>query len=159
MRLLTATCLLSLLMGHSSVLSPKSVELVTLADSLFDQYGAIDWENEKARLDNFAIQLLQDEKLVGYILVFDSVTGCAGEAQARAIRAKQYLVEHRGVAWNRVIWRSEGHQDGIATILQPVPPGVVLPYPFLDSPPAAAKDKFPIRACKARLERIRRSRW
>jgi len=84
----------------------------------FDQYGAISWEDEKARLDNFAIQLQNDEKLIGYVLVFDAVGGCPGEAQARAIRAKKYVVEHRGVAWNRVIWRREGYLEGLSTMLQ-----------------------------------------
>ena len=128
-----------------------------LADSLFDQYGAIRWEDEKARLDNFAIQLQQDEKLVGWILVFDSVGGCPGDAQARAIRAKRYVVEHRGVSWNRVIWRREGYLDGISTILQPVPRGVMLPFPFR-SWTVEGRDGPPTRACKAALERIRRGR-
>jgi hypothetical protein len=128
-----------------------------MADSLFDRYGALRWEDEKARLDNFAIALQQDENLVGYILVFDSLGGCAGEAQARAIRAKRYIVEHRGVSWNRVIWRREGYTDGISTILQPVPRGVVLPHPFL-SGAVEGRDGPPTRACKAALRRIRRDR-
>lgn len=127
-----------------------------LADSLFDQYGAIRWEDEKARLDNFAVSLQQDETLVGYILVFDSVGGCAGEAQARAIRAKRYIVEHRGVSWNRVIWRREGYLDGVSTILQPVPRGQMLAFPFRKG--VEGSDGPPTRACKAALERIRRDR-
>ena len=99
----------------------------------FDQYGAISWEDEKARLDNFAIQVQNDEKLIGYILVFDAVGGCPGEAQARAIRAKRYIVEHRGLAWNRVIWRREGYLEGISTRLQPAPRQVILPHPFLST--------------------------
>ena len=104
----------------------------------FDQYGAISWEDEKAHLDNFAIQLQNDEKLIGYVLVFDSVGGCPGEAQARAIRAKKYVVEHRGVAWNRVIWRHEGYLEGLSTMLQPAPRESILPYPFLST--VAGKD-------------------
>lgn len=71
---------------------------------VFDQYGGgLKWEDEKARLDNFAIQLQQHEEYVGYILVFDAIGGCPGEAQTRAIRAKRYVVEHRvsrGTAWS-----------------------------------------------------------
>lgn len=94
--------------------------------------------SEKARLDNFAIQLLNDETLIGYVLVFDSVGGCPGEAGARAIRAKKYVVEHRGVAWNRVIWRHEGYLEGLSTMLQPAPRQRLLPFPFLST--VAGKD-------------------
>jgi len=123
----------------------------------FDQYGAISWEDEKARLDNFAIQLQNDEKLIGYVLVFDAVGGCPGEAQARAIRAKKYVVEYRGVAWNRVIWRREGYLEGLSTKLQPAPRESSLPYPFL--PIVAGKDGPLNRPCKLRLQRIRSTRW
>ena len=124
----------------------------------FDEYGAINWEDEMPRLDNFAIQLQNDEKLTGYILVFDSDGGCPGEAKARAIRAKKYVVEHRGVAWNRVIWRREGYLEGLSTLLQPVRSEIAIPHPFL-STLAGGKDGPLSRSCKLRLERIRRTRW
>jgi hypothetical protein len=77
-----------------------------------DDYGDIRWKDEKARLDNFAIQLLNVESVTGYILMVAAFDGCPGEAQARAIRAKRYLIEHGGVPWNRVIWRVEGYERG-----------------------------------------------
>jgi hypothetical protein len=126
--------------------------------SPFDEYGEIAWEDEKARLDNFAIQLQQDSDLIGYVLVYDAVGGCEGEAQARAIRAKGYVVEHRGVPWNRVIWRQEGYQSDIHTVLQPVKKNVILARPFR-GPTVAAIDGNASKACKAKLSRIRKSKW
>jgi hypothetical protein len=123
----------------------------------FDEYGAIKWEDEKARLDNFAIQLQQDKQLIGYILVFDAVGGCPGEAQAHAIRAKRYVVEHRGIPWNRIIWRREGFQSDFRTVLQLVPRESILPYPF--GPTIAGKYGPLNRTCKLSLARIKRSRW
>lgn len=149
--------LASILMSLVFVSWRASHPVVRAPTQPFDQYGAIGWEGEKARLDNFAISLLNDEKLIGYILVFDAVGGCAGEGQARAMRAKRYVVEHRGVAWNRVIWRREGYLEDLSTVLQPVPRGSILGYPFLSS--AAGKDGPLNRPCKLKLERIRRSRW
>src|SRR6185295_5101468 len=58
----------------------------------FDEYGDIKFNDEKARLDNYAIQLQNDPAAQGYILAYGS---CAGEAQARADRAKDYLVKRR----------------------------------------------------------------
>jgi hypothetical protein len=98
-------------------------------NSPFDSYGTLRWEDEKARLDNLAIQLQNDEKALGFILVYDKLGGCPGEAQARAIRAKRYIVEHRGVRWNQVIWRREGYQTDVQTTLVIAPPGAYVPYP------------------------------
>src|ERR1044072_8809645 len=79
-------------------------------------YGAISWEDEKARLDNYAVQLQHEKDLIGYIFVFAGNGGCPGEAQARAIRAKRYIVEHRGVPWDRVVWRVEGYRQDLTTL-------------------------------------------
>ena len=60
---------------------------IPLPDRLFDQYGAIAWEDEMARLDSFAIQLQHAPNLIGYIFLYKGKRMCLGEAQARAIRA------------------------------------------------------------------------
>lgn len=156
MRLLIGISSFALLISLLNWPGSEGFDRSAAADRLFDQYGAIRWEDEKAHLDNFAIQLQQDEKLVGYILVFDSVGGCAGEAQSRAIRAKRYIVEHRGISWNRVIWRREGYMDGVSTILQPVPRGQMLAFPFRNWG-VEGRDGPSTRACKA-AKRIRRDR-
>lgn len=128
-------------------------------DHRFDEYGRIRWEDEMARLDNFAIQLQNlSEKYVGYILVFDEAGGCAGEGQARAVRAKRYIVEHRGIPWNRVVFRTEGYFADFRTTLLIVPPGVTLPFPFHSYGRVPNNGPAP-RGCKERLARIRRSRW
>jgi|SRR5215204_1517013 len=62
-----------------------------------DRYGDISWEQEQAHLDNLAIELLSNSNFIGYIIVYAGKRSCAGDAQHRGVRAKQYLVEHRGV--------------------------------------------------------------
>jgi hypothetical protein len=128
-------------------------------DRTFDEYGTLRWEDEKARLDNFAIQITAFEgKALGYVLVVDQTGGCPGEAQARATRAKRYMVEYRGVPWNSVLWRREGYDPDIRTTLLIVPNGANVPYPFLYTL-GSRVDGPMTRACKVRLARIRRSRW
>jgi hypothetical protein len=141
------------------IISETPCRAESTPDEVFDQYGgAIRWEDEKARLDNFAIQLQQSKNFVGYIFVFDAVNGCPGEAQARAIRAKRYMVEHRGIPWDRVIWRREGYRDEISTILHQFSLDKVLPYPYFTSHELAV-DGPANRTCKAKLQRIRKSTW
>ena len=130
---------------------------VTFAQGHHDDYGAISWENEKARLDSFAIQLHHEKDLIGYIFIFAENGGCPGEAQARAIRAKRYLVEHRSVPWNRVIWRVEGYRQDLTTIPLLFPPGTDLSYPFYSS--TGGRDGLLTPKCKARLKQIAKSRW
>ena len=155
MKVLMAICLCATLL---STPPRASGNREATPDSPFDEYGEIAWEDEKARLDNFAIQLQQDSDLIGYVLVYDAAGGCRGEAQARAIRAKRYVVEHRGVAWNRVIWRHEGYQSDILTMLQPVKREIILPRPFR-GPTVEGKDGEATKACRANISRIRRSKW
>ena len=129
------------------------------ANSPFDRYGAIRWNDEKARLDNFAITLTHLNDHVGYIFVVDRSGGCPGEATARAMRAKRYLTEHRNIPWNQVIWRREGYRDELGTTLIIAPKTMILGYPFLDTSGVVAVDGPMTRACRATLSRIRKSRW
>ena len=155
MKLLIAICLFTILLSSTTA---SSVRRAAAPKTPFDEYGEISWEDEKARLDNFAIQLRQDPDLIGYFLVYDAAGGCAGEAQARAVRAKRYVVEYRGVAWNRVIWRQEGYQSDIHTVLQPVKRNIILPRPFL-GPTVVAIDGKAGKACRVKIAKIRRSKW
>jgi len=153
MKLLITICLCGTLL--STPTTPFGGKKPT---SPFDEYGEIGWEDEKPRLDNFAIQLQQDSDLIGYVLVYDAAGGCAGEAQALAIRAKRYVVEHRGVPWNRVIWRQEGWQADIHTVLQPAKRNVIVPRPFL-GPTVEANEGAATKACRSKISRIVRSKW
>jgi hypothetical protein len=125
---------------------------------LFDQYGRINWEDEQAHLDNFAIQLMNEPDLIGYIFVYDGNNICAGEAQARAMRAKRYVVEHRGVQWNRVIWRIDGYIEEFMTYLQPVSRSIPISYPFLAEIMRSPRSHV-TRHCQARIAEIKKAKW
>ncbi len=112
---ITALLILALLGPHVSVR-----EWRVAPDSPFDSYGNICFEDEKARLDNFAIALQQNPKWIGYIVVYAGNESCAGEAQYRANRAKRWVVR-RGVAAQRVIVKNGGYRTDVTTQLQPWP--------------------------------------
>ena len=123
----------------------------------FDQYGLIRWVDEQARLDNFAIQLQQEPDYIGYIFVYDGNDVCAGEARARAVRARDYVVRYRGIPWNRVMWRYDGFAGEFSIALQPAPRTMKIsdPWlgPFRSVPPIQHKtDK-----CDVRLRKISNS--
>ena len=95
-----------------SVVAEDSIAAPSIIDPrLFDQYGDIEAEDEMARLDNVAIKLQNEPGAVAHFIVYGGRRSCAGEAQARARRAKDYLVNGRGMSFDRVIWRDGGYRE------------------------------------------------
>jgi hypothetical protein len=115
----------------------------------YDEYGNIRFNDEKARLDNYAIQLQNAPSSTGVILAYGT---CAGEAQARADRAKDYLVNTRGIDASRLTTVDGGCKADLAVELWLVPSGATAP--------AAAGDTIsPCPECKKyKAPRRRRGR-
>jgi len=115
----------------------------------FDEYGDIKFNDEKARLDNYAIQLQNQPGAQGYIVAYGS---CAGEAQARADRAKDYLVNTRQIDSSRLVTVDGGCRSDLSVELWIVPTGA--------TPPAASTDNIisPCPECKRKVAPRRRAR-
>jgi hypothetical protein len=92
-----------------------------------DEYGNIRFNDEKARLDNFAIELQNDPTAQGYIIAYGGRRGRAGEAQRRADRAKDYLVNTRGVDASRIVTVDGGFREDLTVELWIVPQGATAP--------------------------------
>ena len=97
----------------------------------FDEFGDIARDDEKARLDNFAIQLQQEPEAQGYIFVY----GGTGRrirpdyVQKRTARVKDYLINTRGMDARRITIL-EGPARAEPTVeLWVVPPGAAPPSP------------------------------
>ena len=77
----------------------------------FDQYANIRWSDEKARLDNFVIQLMKHAETVGYIIVYAGQRATVAETQIRANRARNYLIKVRKIDPQRVKAIDAGHKE------------------------------------------------
>jgi len=96
----------------------------------FDEYSNIPFSDEKARLDNFAIYLQKDEPAFkGYIIVYAARSTRSGAAQARAKRAKDYLVKVRGIETARVVTIDGGYRDQLEVELYALPAAMLPPTP------------------------------
>ncbi|MCA1636719.1 MAG: hypothetical protein LC802_24410 [Acidobacteria bacterium] len=115
---------------------------------LVDKFENICCGDEKARLDNFAIQLLNEPETQGYIIFYEGrrYASCyssrprvprLGEAQARAARMKPYLVDTRGFDANRLVIINGGYREKWMAELWIVPKGANPPKP---TPTLQAKD-------------------
>jgi hypothetical protein len=89
----------------------------------FDEYGNIRFNDEKARLDNFAIQLQNEPTSRGAIVGYGS---CDAEGMTRANRAKDYLVNTRGIDAGRIDVIDGGCLPELQVQLWIVPQGATL---------------------------------
>jgi hypothetical protein len=122
----------------TSIVAASGSHSVNVADRLFDEYGRIRWADEQARLDNFAITLQQDPKLVGYVTVYAGRISCAGEAQRHALKIKNYLVRRRQIEPTRILWLDAGYADSFVVVLQPADRDANIIFPVY--PSLLAKD-------------------
>ncbi len=90
----------------------------------FDEYGDIRFNDEKARLDNYAIQLQNQPGATATIIAYGT---CEGQGQARADRAKNYLVNTRGIEASRITAIDGGCRSDLTVQLWIVPTGASAP--------------------------------
>jgi hypothetical protein len=94
-----------------------------------DEYGDIRWEDEKARLDNFAIELEVSLTARGYLTCYGGRVGRDGEAQRRCRRAKRYVSGYRHIDASRIMTVDGGFRETLIVELWVVHPGVTPPAP------------------------------
>lgn len=105
----------------------------------FDEFTPISPKNfndDKARLDNFAIRLQQDQSTQAYIIAFGT---CGTEGTARAKRQRDYLISDGGVAANRITIIDGGCRDSLLFQFYIAPQGVPAPAAEGGSPCAPCR--------------------
>jgi hypothetical protein len=94
-----------------------------------DEYGDISWNDEKARLDNFAIEMHNLPVSAGYLICYGGRVGRAGAARRRCQRAGGYVSGYRGIDAARVVTVDGGYREELTVELWVVPPGATPPQP------------------------------
>ena len=95
----------------------------------FDEIGEIQRDDEKARLDVFAIELQNSPGAQGYVIAYGSRNKRFGTGQQRGERAKDYLTRTRGIDASRVVVVDGGQRPTGTMELWIVPPGASPPRP------------------------------
>jgi hypothetical protein len=139
-----------------------SVKPANPVPTKFDEYGDIRFNDEKARLDNYAIQLQNAPGSQGYIIAYGTCSGdglCTHTscivAQKRADRAKDYLVNTRGIDAGRIMVVDGGCRSAVDVELWVVPTGATPPAASTDNavtpcPECATKKASPRRRSRRR---------
>ena len=95
----------------------------------FDVCCSCSYDDEKARLDNLAIELQNDPSTTTYVFAYAGRTSRAGQADRLLARVKDYLVKQRGVDQSRIVALSGGFREEDCVELWIVPRGAQPPQP------------------------------
>jgi hypothetical protein len=105
----------------------------------FDEFPSIAYDDDKARFDNFAIELQNNPDVGGYIITYSGRTSRAGQAERLADRARSYLTQQRGVDQSRLTVINGGYRDSDTYELWVVPQGAPSPQPSPTVSPSEAR--------------------
>src|SRR5829696_845711 len=91
----------------------------------FDEFPSIAFDDDKARLDNLAIELQNNPGATGYIIAYAGRSSRAGEADRMTKRAADYL----SISRDRIVTINGGYRESNSFELWLVPQGAEPPRP------------------------------
>ena len=106
-----------------------SIPLPKLTSRKFDEFPDIQRNDEKARLDNFAIELQNDPTATAYVIVYPGRTSKRGDVQHHSSRIVEYLVHSRGLDERRIVTLVGTPRDQLHVELWITPQGATPPTP------------------------------
>ena len=106
-----------------------SIPLPKLNGRRFDEFPDIVRNDEKARLDNFGIELQNDPTATAYVIVYPGKSGKRGEVQQHASRVVEYLVNSRQLDQRRIVTLVGPARDKLHVELWITPQGAPPPNP------------------------------
>lgn len=107
-----------------------TIPVPKLVSRRFDEFPDISRNDEKARLDNFGIELQNDPTSTGYVIVYPAKSrGRRGEVQQHAARVIDYLVNSRNLDQHRIVTLVGPARDQLTVELWVTPQGAAAPNP------------------------------
>lgn len=106
-----------------------SIPLPKPINRKFDEFPDIARNDEKARLDNFGIELQHDPTATAYVVVYPGRSSKRAEVQHHANRIVDYLVNSRGLDQRRIVTLVGPAKDQLKVELWITPQGATPPNP------------------------------
>jgi hypothetical protein len=106
----------------------------------FDVCCSCSFDDQKARLDNLAVEMQNDPSTTSYVIAYGGRTSRIGQADLLGDRARDYLVAHRGIDQSRIVVMNGGFREEDCVELWVVPSGAKVPVP---TPTVQAGDARP----------------
>lgn len=106
----------------------------------FDVCCSCSFDDQKARLDNLAVELQADPTTTTYVIAYGGRTSRIGQADLLGSRARDYLVSNRGIDQSRIVVINGGFREEDCVELWIIPSGATPPQP---TPTVGAGDVRP----------------
>ena len=110
-----------------SVIAPVEKKMIVARE--FDECNHCTFDDQKARLDNLAVELQNDPSTRGYILAYGGRMSPIGQVEKLMSRARDYLVTQRGIDASRLVVVNGGFREEDSVELWLVPSGAAAPQP------------------------------
>lgn len=95
----------------------------------FDVCCSCSFDDQKARLDNLAVELQNDPSTTTYVIAYGGRTSRIGQADLLGARARDYLVTQRGIDQSRIVVLNGGFREEDCVELWIIPRGATPPTP------------------------------
>jgi hypothetical protein len=108
----------------------------------FDECNNCTFDDQKARLDNLAVELQNDPSTSVYIIAYGGRMDPLGQVEVLMSRAREYLISQRGIDASRLVVVNGGFREEDSVELWIVPSGAKPPQA---TPTVKAGDLKPAR--------------
>jgi hypothetical protein len=98
-----------------------------IISSEFDECNNCTFDDQKARLDNLAVELQNDPSTRAYIIAYGGRVSPLGQVEVLMSRAREYLVSQRGIDASRLVVMNGGFREEDSVELWIVPSGAKPP--------------------------------
>ncbi|HKR15538.1 MAG TPA: hypothetical protein VJT15_25950 [Pyrinomonadaceae bacterium] len=111
----------------------QSVAVVTAAERKvivareFDECNNCAFDDQKARLDNLAVELQNDPSTTAYIIAYGGRNSPLAQVEVLMKRARNYIIDQRGIDAARIVVVNGGFREGDSVELWIVPSGAAAP--------------------------------
>ena len=95
----------------------------------FDECNGCTVDDQKARLDNLAVELQNDPSSSAYIIAYGGRSGPISQVERLIARTKDYLITQRGIDESRLVTVNGGFRETDSVELWIVPSGAKPPQP------------------------------
>ena len=103
------------------------VEKKVLVAREFDECNNCTFDDQKARLDNLAVELQNDPSVYAHIIAYGGRTSPISQVEKLMTRARDYLMNERGIDGSRIVVVNGGFREGDSVELWVVPAGAATP--------------------------------
>jgi hypothetical protein len=121
----------------------------------FDVCCSCSFDDQKARLDNLAVEMQNDQSTTSYIIAYGGRRSRIGQADLLGARARDYIVTQRGIDQSRIVVINGGFREEDCVELWIVGKGATPPVP---TPTVDAADVRPASSTPRRRGVRRRGR-